>query len=98
MESENRKTILFALAANLFIAVAKLAGGVLTGPEDILVAARLELADALTRPSVESVMDELQRGVRHCSGACGTPSRPCSGPSSTRRRRETAGRRRSRSP
>jgi hypothetical protein len=38
MESENRKTILFALAATSFIAVAKLAGGVLTGPEDILVA------------------------------------------------------------
>jgi cation diffusion facilitator family transporter len=35
------------------------------GPEDILVAARLELADALTTPSVERVMDELQRGVRH---------------------------------
>jgi len=39
MESENRKTILFALAANLFIAVAKLAGGVLTGSSALLAEA-----------------------------------------------------------
>jgi divalent metal cation (Fe/Co/Zn/Cd) transporter len=34
------------------------------GPEDILVAARLELVDELSTPSIERVMDELQRGVR----------------------------------
>jgi len=87
MESENRKTILFALAANLFIAVAKLAGGVLTGPEDILVAARLELADALTTPSVESVMDELQLGVRHAVPAV---QRAVIDPTPTRDSRATA--------
>jgi divalent metal cation (Fe/Co/Zn/Cd) transporter len=39
------------------------------GPEDILVAARLELADALSTGSVESVMDELQRDVRRAVAA-----------------------------
>jgi cation diffusion facilitator family transporter len=34
------------------------------GPEDILVAARLELDDDLSTTSVEQVMDELQRDVR----------------------------------
>ena len=34
------------------------------GPEDILVAARLELVDELSTPSIERVMDELQRDVR----------------------------------
>jgi divalent metal cation (Fe/Co/Zn/Cd) transporter len=85
MESENRKTILFAFAANPLIAVAKLAGGILTGsrallaeaahsiaefltmqvgPEDILVAARLEVEDEPSTTSVERVMDDLERDVR----------------------------------
>ena len=39
------------------------------GPEDILVAARLELADALSTSTVERVMDELQRDVHRAVGA-----------------------------
>ena len=49
MESENRKTILFALAANLFIAVAKLAGGVLTGSSALLAEAAHSTADCLNQ-------------------------------------------------
>jgi len=49
MESENRKTILFALVANLFIAVAKLAGGVLTGSSALLAEAAHSTADCLNQ-------------------------------------------------
>ena len=49
MESENRKTILFALAADLFIAVAKLAGGVLTGSSALFAEAAHSIADCLNQ-------------------------------------------------
>ncbi len=39
------------------------------GPDDILVAARLELDDELSTPSVERVMDELQRDVHQAVAA-----------------------------
>jgi divalent metal cation (Fe/Co/Zn/Cd) transporter len=39
------------------------------GPDDILVAARLELDDDLSTPSLERVMDELQRDVRRAVAA-----------------------------
>ena len=39
------------------------------GPEDILVAARIELDDALSTPSIERVMDDLQRDVRRAVSA-----------------------------
>ena len=49
MESENRKTILFAFAANLFIAVAKLAGGILSGSSALLAEAAHSTADCLNQ-------------------------------------------------
>jgi cation diffusion facilitator family transporter len=49
MESENRKTILFAFGANLLIAVAKLAGGVATGSSALLAEAAHSIADCLNQ-------------------------------------------------
>jgi divalent metal cation (Fe/Co/Zn/Cd) transporter len=57
------------------------------GPEDILVAARLELVDELSIPSVERVMDELQRDVR---GAVPTVQQVFIDPTPTRENRATA--------
>ena len=49
MESENRKTILFAFAANLLIAVAKLVGGVASGSTALLAEAAHSVADCLNQ-------------------------------------------------
>ena len=49
MESENRKTILFAFAANLLIAVAKLVGGVASGSIALLAEAAHSVADCLNQ-------------------------------------------------
>lgn len=49
MESENRTTILFAFAANLLIAVAKLAGGIVTGSSALLSEAAHSIADCLNQ-------------------------------------------------
>ena len=38
------------------------------GPEDLLVAVRLELEDGLSTTSLEHVMDELQRDIRRAVG------------------------------
>ncbi len=62
MESENRKTILFAFAANLFIAVAKLAGGILTGSRALLAEAAHSTADCLNQVFL---LVSLSLGKRH---------------------------------
>jgi cation diffusion facilitator family transporter len=49
MESENLKTILFAFAANLLIAVAKLVGGVASGSIALLAEAAHSVADCLNQ-------------------------------------------------
>jgi cation diffusion facilitator family transporter len=49
MESENRRTILFAFAANLLIAAAKLAGALATGSKALLAEAAHSTADCLNQ-------------------------------------------------
>ncbi len=49
MDRENRRTVLFALAANLVIAAAKLAGGVMTGSKALLAEAAHSLADCINQ-------------------------------------------------
>ena len=62
--AEDREAIERALAHHpAVVAVSELLT-MQVGPDDILVAARLDLADELSVPSLEHVMDELQRDVR----------------------------------
>jgi cation diffusion facilitator family transporter len=49
VDRENRRTVRFAFAANLVIAAAKLAGGVMTGSKALLAEAAHSLADCINQ-------------------------------------------------
>ena len=85
--AEDRRAIERALSAHSSVLSVPELLTMQVGPEDILVAARIEFVDELSLPSVERVMDELQRDVRR---AVPTVQQVFIDPTPTRESRATA--------